>query len=504
MLKTIESVLARHPAFGSSAYIHEQAQICYRRRLGKISAYLPVAGHLLNALERAPTRSRHDVLGDTVVRCAIQHALKQCETKTQYGFPLDECERVFRATIEHLEDAKQGSPLEAGMPAAHRLGSEPCHGWIWSEEHSNDIFGRCFRRLIQDNYGESLYTPTREELACLAKGAQLLGELLPYLSHSALDHSRLIAVFPAVGNWRGKASSSQFRMSGTVLISRELLQSPWKVAELLFHESLHQKLYDFRHSHSLLEPNYCREDAPRVCAIWNVPDKRKSNYWDTHRTVVAFHVYVHLGLLSTLAEERASELAEAYGPLPDELTMIESRKALDRAHYLGGQIKELCWQELGLAGRQLIDWLLAVLEVLDPAPPPQGSRIHLLLDLYRRDANKVEALLGREDITAYPDLLADLTRLMEDEVKSARRVLCSLRAEAELRSFDLALTQYTDEEMGTRFSQVRRLISETLLELPRSGYLLKRPSPAMNPEEALEQMVHGSSQHLDELLATYG
>jgi hypothetical protein len=223
--------------------------------------------------------------------------------------------------------------------------------------------------VLRDNYDESLCTPNIDELARLAKGAQLLGALLPLLSRSALSHAHLIAVFPMVGSWKGKASSSQFRVAGTIFLSRELLESPWQVAEHLFHESLHQKLYDFRHAHSLLKPNYWRKGAPRVRSHWNVTDSSESNCWDTHRAVAAFHVYVHLSLLSTLAEQRAPELENVYGPLRGSLKMIESRRAFERAHYLGEKIKELCWQELGLAGKRLMDWLTLVLDALDAAPP---------------------------------------------------------------------------------------------------------------------------------------
>ena len=126
-----------------------------------------------------------------------------------------------------------------------------------------------------------------------------------------------------------------------------------------------------------------------------LPGLNKSNYWDTHRAVAAFHVYVHLGLLCTLAEERASELETVYGSLHSSLTMTESRKAFERAHYLGEQIKEFCSGELGLAGKRLVDWLISVLDALDPSPPPQGSYIHLLLDRYQREARRIETLLNK-------------------------------------------------------------------------------------------------------------
>ena len=58
-------------------------------------------------------------------------------------------------------------------------------------------------------------------------------------------------------------------------------------------------------------------------------------------------------LLAMAAEHRAEELEKTFGPLRG---MVTSRKALDRAYYLGEQLKEVCWDELGVAGR-LVDEL---------------------------------------------------------------------------------------------------------------------------------------------------
>ena len=503
MLKTIETILTEHQPFGDSDYIHRRLLVCYQRRLRKISTYLPVASQLLIALNKSPIYKRHQAIGDTVVRCAIQHALKQLETGTPYGFTLKQCEEIFRATIHHLAKDKPGGPLEAGLHRVNRLGTKRYHGWIWSEKHSDDVFGRSFRQLIEDNYGESLCTPTNDEVANLKRGAKLLEYLLPTLSCSALSHSHLIGIFPAVGTWKGKASSSQFRISGSIFIARDVLQSPWQVAEYLFHESLHQKLYDFRHGHSLLEPNYWRQGAPTVCSLWNVPNT--SNCWDTHRAVVAFHVYVHLSLLSTVAEQQEADVVERYEPVQGSLKMIESRRAFERAHYLGEQIKELCWKELGRAGKGLIDWLTSVLYVLDPAPPPKDCFLHLLLDLYQRDTQQVEAVLGQADLpSARSDFPRQLMDLIDNDVKSTRHLLSAAGAKTVLGRFNNALCRCSDTEFGKKFSDVRTLILKTLLELSPDGYRLKGSKQhSTNLDEIVKQMIQISSRRVDRIIAAY-
>jgi hypothetical protein len=459
---------------------------------------------LLDALSQAECYTKYRVLGDSVVRCAIEHALAQLETGSAYGLPLNECEEVLRETLRLLEDGKGTGPLESRVEAVSRLGPESYHGWVWSEEQPDDIFGRSFRKIVRSNYGESLHTPDVHEIGMLRRATRLLEELLPALSRSALSHTQVIAVFPAVGKWKGRSSASQIRITGTFFLSRAGLDEPWYLAEHIFHEALHQKLYDFRLGHSLLEPDFWKEDAPRICSLWNEPSKLHN--WDTHRAVAAFHVYVHLGLLCTIAERRAPELEAVYGP---PRGMVGSRKSLERARYLGEQIQESCWDELGLAGKRLVEWLMAVLDALDASPPPEGSSIHLLLDRYEREAARVAAVLGRigpqgNGGVAKADLPGQLTTLVREEANNVCSALSAVHAGENLNRFSSAIAQFSDAELGVRFGEVRRLISRTLMDLSPDGrgYRLDgSPLESKRAEEIVRQMVESSSHRLENILA---
>jgi hypothetical protein len=512
-LGALEEILVEHRAFGDSDYIHEQVEICYQRRLDKLSADVPVAGAVQDALCQADACDRRRILGDPAVRFAVNSALRQGETAIRRGLPLDECEEVFRATLQYLEKRKSGVTLEFGAKVNH-LESGPYHGGVWSGD-SGDLFGRVFRRAVKDRFekkcepGAELSTPTADHLAMLTKGLLLLNELVPSLTRSALSHVGLVALFP-MAPWKGAASMSEIGLSGVIFLCEDLLQSPWWVAEHFLHEALHQKLYDFRHGHSLLVPNSAREDAPRICSPWNVPGANKSNYWDTHRAVAAFHVYVHLALLSTIAEERAPELEKVYGPLRHSKSgmMTNSRKAMERAHYLGEKIQELCPDELGPAGKRLIEWLISVLNALDDSPPPANSCVHLLLDRYRGEAlragRRIESSLietrsstlqGEAPISS--GVTQQLAKLAKREIESTRSVLFAVNAGVELGQFKNALDKYSDEELGTKFPQLRDLISKTILGLSQDGYRLKSASPESNAtEEIVKQMIEESSGHL--------
>lgn len=493
LLGAIEEALVSHRAFGDSAYILNQFQFCSERRLKVIAAHLPSAGRLLDALQRADNNIRYRVTGNTVVRCAIQHAHVQVETNTQYGLPLADCEKIFDAVALNLQLCKPSTPFESGSAGLPRLGGEPYHGWIWSEGYPDDLFGRSLRFLVKQNYGDALCTPSDDDIASLTSGERLLRTLLPQLAPSALNHVHLVGIFPNVGAWKGKASSSQIKIGGTIFLGRCLMRSPWVVAEHVLHEALHQKLYDFRHGHSLLEPEFALRGAPRIRSPWNPEDVNDANHWDTHRALAAFHVYVQLCLLSLLAKQRAAELEEVYGPTDG---LIDNRKAFERAWYLGEQLKDLCWNVLGLAGQRMVDWLMAILDGLELSPPPRGAYLHLVLDLYQREANRVDSTLttSESELSTLPSKLAPVAK---EEVETTRRILSTISAEGQLDQFNNDVGQFADNQLGAEFSNVRRVVARTLLNASPDGYGLTSVAPGLeDPNDIVREMVLSGSQRL--------
>jgi predicted O-methyltransferase YrrM len=493
----VEDVLASHAAFGDSLYIKDQFHVCQMRRLKVVANRFSSAGRLFLALEGADASSRYRLLGNTVVRCAIQHAHTQIETNAQYGLSLVECERVFDEADRYFQREKGGTPLESGKRRVHGVGAESQYGWIWSEEHPDDVFGQSFRYLIKQNYGDALCTLGSDEVTALVTGAQLLHALLPSLSSSALSHVHLIGCFPNFGNWKNVGSSSQFRLGGTIFLSERSLTNPWWVAEHLFHEALHQKLYDFRHGHSVLEPITSRETVS-VWSPWNPEKLKKANYWDTHRTLAAFHVYVHLALLALIADRRASELERVYG---DRRGMTESRKVLDRARYLGEQLRGSCWQELGFAGKEFVNWLKTILDALDPAPAPHGAYFHLVLDLYDKERRKAASIVSVDE-PANLTLRCKLSVCARQEIEDTRKLLSSINANEVLAQFNEAVNSYMDTGSGTEFCDIRKVIIDTLLGMSPNGYELPNgTSEGPDPNDLVRQMVRRSSQQLHLVLA---
>jgi hypothetical protein len=497
----LDDIFAEARGFGDSNYIHHQLHTSHERRLRKVADRLPVAGQLLEALEMASAPVRYRAIGDPIVRCAIQHAFVQLETGARYGLTLDDCEDVLRAAVLHVRNGNSLPPLASGLTNVEYIGPEAYHGWVWTEHSPRNVFAEAFRYVIQREYGESLAAPESDQLATLAKATDLLGVLLPKLSPSALSHTHVIALFPSTGAWKGKGSSSQYRLSGVIFLNGGRLRNPWWAAEHLLHESLHQKLYDFRAGHSLLQQDYFRSNAPKVSSLWNASTTSRTNRWDVDRVLAAFHVYVHLAFFCTVADSRTTDLEKFYGPKASWPHMTETHQALVRAHYLGEKLRELCWAELGPAGKSLADWLASILEVYDPAPPPAGSYVHLLLDLYRRQAETVESAVSTRHRPVPAEFLNQLAALSMDEADRIRQILLALRAETKLREFESALVKHSGKAPGAAFPQVRRLILDTLQDVSPDGYRLPiPPSSPEDPNRIVRQMVESSSRRLDEIL----
>ncbi len=499
-IEDFDDILSRFRPFGDSDYILEQMRHAFARRIGDIGNQLPAARSLLEVLGKLDAQGEYRVLGDPLVRSVVQWALGQIEFGGPSPLSLDECERVFDAVVRHLSGGDASGPLESAAAPVIRLRPAYPVPWIWNQEGPDNVFGRAFRRLIEDEYGDSLCTPAPEDIALLQKAARLLETLSPRLARSTLSHTHLIAVFPGTGNWEKMASSSQFRVTGAIFLNKIALKNPWWIAEHVLHESLHQKLYDFRHAHSLLardDPNVTGlpEDVSRVVSLWNTPGSNANNAWDPHRTIAAFHVYVHLAYFCLLAERRGPEFETEYGrPDATNPAMTPSRKAFERARYLGEKLRTACAPELGLAGQRMVDWLMSILDYLDLTPPPVGATFHLVLDRYLMEADWLQQ--NPPPASIQPKLAA----LAEAEAAAARAVLDALGARAEADRLSTALGGLAMEAgRDIAFPQARRTIADLLRGLSKDGYgLASSPSqgPKKSPDEMVLEMVEASSSEL--------
>ncbi|MEU3073123.1 hypothetical protein [Streptomyces laurentii] len=502
-----DTVLSRRP-FGDSRYVRGQMHLAFTRRLESLGNSVPSARHLLTVLQQADPPTGYRTLGDPLLRRAVQQLLTRREGAKPGRNPLTPhvSAQVIEAVARHVESGAANGPLQGESTAAQWLGDPSRTPWVWSPEQDHGFLGETFTRFVEHRFGAAPAQPGENDLAMLRQGYRLLDELLPLTSRGALSHTHLIGITPGTGVWEGKASASQFTVTGIIFLNRELLQNPWWVAEHLLHEALHQKLYDFRHAHSMLvrdlddSPNAPAE-ARRLVSLWNIPGlDGANNRWNAHRSMAAFHVYVHLALLCSLAEQNAPRLRDTYGPLDAPSPMTPGRKAFERARYLAENLRTECWDDLGLAGRRLADWLSAVLDAMDPTPPPAGSYLHLVLDRYLKEARRVRVA------PASDDLATTLAALGRSEAETFRQVLSAVGAKDHPGSptTEPAPRPADDHDAGhpadhhAAFSDQRHHIADTLLRLAPNGYSLDSlcPPPGPSADEMVRAMVETSSREL--------
>jgi len=96
--------------------------------------------------------------------------------------------------------------------------------------------------------------------------------------------------------------------------------------------------------------------------------------------------------------------------------------------------------------------------------------------------------------------------LVKEEIRGIRRVLVAMNAQADLRRFNDAVTSIFDEKSstffshehpGTQFSQVRKIIAKTILDVSQDGYTL---SESRIPDQMIKEIIESSSESLKNLV----
>ncbi len=464
-LNRLQELVAWQLPFGDSTYVLRHLRECLMDRLERAASGYVSASNLIAATAGHDEDHLDRLFADTTLRCAIVQAHEETVAVRHDAIPTIDCDAIFAAAARFLESASTfRSPIQDG--SLQPIGQRSYHGLVWSADHAYDAFGRAFRSLITRQYRALPITPSETQLEQLRVGAELLDELLPDLGPSAMAHAQIVTIVPSAGSFTGVGSSSQFHLGGVVFLS-DHVDNPWWVAEHLLHESLHQKLYDFRHAHSLVHLGYAEGGNRPVTTPWNASRLLGKNRWNELRVYAGFHVYVHLVILSLIAQRRSRELVEQYGPFQG---MIHSRRAAARASYLESQLRECCWDKLDGGGRAMLEWLGRVLSVVNPDPNGMGSVLTHALDLYRREAQGLQRSLGSQ-FEAVEGMSA-LDALAMEDVAETRAILQDVGASVEMKRLDDRLNCDGTGTHTRAYPFIRSLIADSLERSTIDGYWL--------------------------------
>ena len=378
----LERELAGHPMFGDTHRILHRARTLTLMRLEALSRGTSARKLFRELRKEGNRRAAADVLDDPVVRRTGQDLLGAVRRGERS--PSGETEEVFAAVLHHLRRGPPGLPVAAGCPHHFRSRRSGPSITVWDPDVPGTVVARRFHSFADDCLSPSfpegrsrqLQRPEPGFVDALLRGCELLALLLPELSASVLDHVRLVGV-PIDPRFR---TATFMEIPSTIFVSGVAVNTPWRAAEHLLHEALHQKLMDTSVARSLFHPDIFPDGTPTIRAIWRWKEQGLLADWSIRRAWAAFHVYVHLALFFARVERMEGSLADDFGtpPVPGGLGL---EKALGRAGYLGEELAAHAERMFDLDGRRFFAWLRKMLSRLCDADALRGHVERLRGDL---------------------------------------------------------------------------------------------------------------------------
>jgi len=491
-LERIEKVLAHSVPFGDSDYILQCTWQRYERRLEMLIEHMPSSETLLAAIRDASSERKYRVIGDPVLRGTINEALGHYKLGLSHPHA-DDLDAVMLDAVAFLAEDRSDTPVTASFRTSRRLGDAPHHGWLYYQDNSEGVFSRSFVSLWGRVTPLRIQEPTEHHHRTLMNAARLLDALLPALSRSALSHTQMIVmVEPPPSRLpppsKGFTSVTFPELFGTIVLAPTVMETTWLAAEYLLHESMHLKFTDLEHTHSLLRTGYRTSTSPIVRPPWHRPEPSRN--WPVNRCLTVMHVYVTLALFFSTIERRAAELENDFGPLGDLDPALEARRSFDRSHFLGRALRQH-EAELGLAGVQFVRWLTETINAFDPCPPPADAEVHLLLDMYGREADELQAHLDAR--VPAPSVIQLVEEITTKELNKAHDVLLTLG-----KPSDAQVTFSEKVPVAAKFRAARAWVKESLGCVPIETYS-QTYEGKKTPAELVQELIDGSGDDVQAL-----
>ncbi|MFF4323460.1 aKG-HExxH-type peptide beta-hydroxylase [Streptomyces sp. NPDC001568] len=372
-LTEIDRNLGTDPRFGSADTIDDRNTARFRVGLRILAGRHPRHAAEFGRVGRLPTADLRRLLCDPVLRNAFERDLAVALSRPGEPSTLALMLRQAGSVADGL------GPCEGLMDTHHQPWPALGPAWVWTSslpEEAHPLLTALGRR--RDDVFEEMGVSRRVEpddqaLAALSRGAELLAELLPHTGAGALRHVALVG-FAEGEDEDGSVHSFACgdRLPSALFLSPHALTDPWKAAELLFHESLHLKMFDIMRTGALVS------DIGRMTGTppWRVVD------WNLRRVYSSLHVYAHMVLFFAAAADAPADLRRRFGEpparesvgacTPGSVAAAEGTYATseERTRYLACQALHAHGDALTSDGRAMVVRLLDAVAPLVPGLPP--------------------------------------------------------------------------------------------------------------------------------------
>jgi hypothetical protein len=219
-------------------------------------------------------------------------------------------------------------------------------------------------RLVGTTSAGTLIAPSETLCALTNEAVQLLRNLLPHTTQSALEHVSILAWARIYTEDAHVESGTVRTIPGMIFLSPDNLPTPWRLAEAILHEAAHLKLFDLYLTSGILAGTYDALTSVRIKIPWNRPTLLQTNEWPVDQALAALHVYVHLAVLA---------LAGGASPTVGSEAQPLFEKSIFRAHFLAQQLLSMEAQPLGGRGYAFVAWLGKLVDEITSVGYPMTS-----------------------------------------------------------------------------------------------------------------------------------
>ncbi|RKH36034.1 hypothetical protein D7Y13_04595 [Corallococcus praedator] len=370
VIRLTDGRLQHHEQFGNSSRIVLRVSERYRFALEVLARRDARLRDVAGRIEALDATTAEAVLGDLLVRAALEAAISRLETSGPDGAAGEELPGllgealacVARTPGRCLSRSAMGRDLAVGPGGKV---------WVWDlPEEATPLRDR-LRESIRTGFmpgAESsvdIIRPTLSMVAGLERACVLIQRLVPEMTASIFRHLHSIAI----ANIRGPRGRMLTGSGGDgtpcmIFIDPHELENPWDTAGHILHEAIHLKLSDLIRTGAIVT-----DDGP-VELAWG----RKTSL---SNSIFAYHAYAHMQVFRAAVEHLGPGCHAEFGAPRDysapahAMSVVNNdtqkpfSRAEERLDFLHTQLEGPLASRVTPYGREMIAWLWEAIRPLE-------------------------------------------------------------------------------------------------------------------------------------------